>query len=357
MINWQRLFDNNERLFWVLHSVGWIGFAIIYYIGSFLQDMRPIWVFIIVLNAYAGWLLTLPLRYVFRYARGLSLPKMIVIVLTASYVVAATWAVIKNVNYWEIYKHGYRPEMWFMYFRHTIDSLIMVGCWAGGYFCIKNFQMLQKEKQNALKASTMAHQAHVKMLRYQLNPHFLFNTLNAISTLVLLKENKTAEAMVSRLSDFLRYSLDNDPIKRVPLGQEIKALRLYLEIEKVRFDDRLEVNWDIQSECESALVPSMILQPIIENAIKHAISKMEKGGQIAISATIFGNDLLMDVADNGPGADIVDGQLKRENGVGLANIRERLQSLYQRNFAFTIEHNQPSGVRVRIRIPYEVKDA
>lgn len=202
----------------------------------------------------------------------------------------------------------------------------------------------------------MAHQAHIKMLRYQLNPHFLFNTLNAISTLVLLKENDTAEAMVSRLSDFLRYSLDNDPIKRVPLGQEIKALRLYLEIEKVRFDDRLEVVWDIDEQCDGALVPSMILQPIIENAIKHAISKMENGGRISITARTFGNDLLMDVADNGPGADIKDGQLSRENGVGLANIRERLQSLYHRNFAFSIEHNQPSGVRVRIRIPYEVKD-
>ena len=96
----------------------------------------------------------------------------------------------------------------------------------------------------------------------------------------------------------------------------------------------------------------MILQPIIENAIKHAISKMENGGQIAITARTFGNDLLLDVADNGPGADIKNGQLSRENGVGLVNIKERLQSLYQRNFAFSIEHNQPSGVRVRLRIPY-----
>ncbi len=309
------------------------------------------------LNAYAGWLLTIPLRYVFRYARRQPPLKMLAVVVTACYIVALLWAVVKNVNYWEIYKHGYRPDAWYMYFTNTINSLIMVGCWSGVYFGIKNFQMLQKEKQNALKATTMAHQAHIKMLRYQLNPHFLFNTLNAISTLILLKENDTAEAMVTRLSDFLRYSLDNDPIKRVPLGQETKALRLYLEIEKVRFDDRLEVNWDIDEGCEAALVPSMILQPIIENSIKHAISKMEKGGQIWITARSFGNDLLMDVADNGPGADIKNGQLSRENGVGLANIRERLQSLYQRNFALSIEHNQPSGVRVRIRIPYEVKDA
>ena len=114
--------------------------------------------------------------------------------------------------------------------------------------------------------------------------------------------------------------------------------------------------WDIDEHCDNALVPSMILQPIIENAIKHAISKMENGGQIAITARTFGNDLLLDVADNGPGADIKNGQLSRENGVGLVNIKERLQSLYQRNFAFSIEHNQPSGVRVRLRIPYEVKD-
>ena len=137
--------------------------------------------------------------------------------------------------------------------------------------------MLQREKQNALKASTMAHQAHLKMLRYQLNPHFLFNTLNAISTLILMKENDTAEAMVSRLSDFLRYSLDNDPIKKVPLGQEIKALRLYLEIEKVRFGERLEVTWDIEDDCEDAMVPSMILQPIVENAINQAMGEVTSG--------------------------------------------------------------------------------
>ncbi|MCU7554211.1 histidine kinase [Alteromonas sp. ASW11-19] len=357
MSRWQRLFESNERLFWALHSAGWAGFAIIYYVGSFLHDVRPIWVFIILLNAYAGWLLTIPLRYLYRWARKQPPLKMIFTVIAACYGVALLWTVVKNVNYWEIYKHGYRPEAWYMYFSSTINSLIMIGCWSGVYFGIKNFQMLQKEKQNALKATTMAHQAHIKMLRYQLNPHFLFNTLNAISTLVLLKENDTAEAMVSRLSDFLRYSLDNDPIKKVPLGQEIKALRLYLEIERVRFDDRLDVSWDIDDSCEYALVPSMILQPIIENAIKHAISKMEQGGKIEISARTFGNDLLLDVADNGPGADIQKGQLSRENGVGLVNIKERLNSLYHRNFAFSIEHNKPSGVRVRIRIPYEVKDA
>jgi len=199
----------------------------------------------------------------------------------------------------------------------------------------------------------MAHQAHIKMLRYQLNPHFLFNTLNAISTLILMKENKTAESMVSRLSDFLRYSLDKDPIKKVPLRQEIEALTLYLAIEKVRFEDRLTVIWDVQPTANEALVPSLILQPLIENSIKYAISKLEEGGCIAISAKVFGRDLMLEVTDNGPGADIKDGQMYRENGVGLQNIQERLGSLYKDDFSFSISNSQPSGIKVCIRIPFE----
>lgn len=354
MIHWQKLYENRERLFWTLHTAGWGGFAIVYYIGSFLNDFRSIWLFIIVLNAYSGWLLTIPLRYIYRWARQQTIWTMLTTVVASAYITALLWAVVKNVNYWEIYKHGYRPEEWFMYFSNTINSLIMVVCWSGLYFGIKNFQMLQKEKQNALKASTMAHQAHLKMLRYQLNPHFLFNTLNAISTLILMKENKTADAMVSRLSDFLRYSLDKDPIKKVPLKQEIHALELYLEIEKVRFDERLSVEWDVQESIKNALVPSLILQPIIENSIKYAISKLEKGGTICIAAKSFGRDLLLEVADNGPGTEIENGQLRRSNGVGLPNIQERLNSLYANDFSFVISHNQPTGIKVSIRIPFEV---
>jgi sensor histidine kinase YesM len=354
LIQWQKLFENRERLFWTLHSAGWIGFAIVYYIGSFLHEMRSIWVFVIILNAYSGWLLTIPLRYIYRWARQKSIWTLMLTVTLSVFVTSLAWAVVKNVNYWEIYKHGYRPDEWVMYFTNTINSLIMVVCWSGLYFGIKNFQMLQREKQNALTASTMAHQAHLKMLRYQLNPHFLFNTLNAISTLILIKENKTAEAMVSRLSDFLRYSLDKDPIKKVVLKQEIQAIELYLEIEKVRFDERLTVEWDIQKSVENALVPSLILQPIIENAIKYAISKMEQGGKITIVAAAFGRDLLLEVSDNGPGADIENGQLQRPHGVGLPNIQERLSSLYINDYSFVISHNKPNGVKVSIRIPFEV---
>ncbi len=358
MPNWEKLVDSRERLFWTLHTAGWSGFAITYYIGSFLHDMRSIWLFVIVLNAYAGWLLTIPLRYIYRKAMTMSPLQMLAVVAASLYVTALLWALVKNVNYWEIYKKGYQPEEWYMYFSNTINSLIVITCWTGGYFGIKNYQMLLKEKQNVLKASSMAHQAHIKMLRYQLNPHFLFNTLNAISTLILMKENKTAEAMVNRLSDFLRYSLDKDPIRRVPLIQEIKVLELYLEIEKVRFEERLTVVWDIDEKTKDALVPSLILQPLIENSVKYAISRLQEGGQISISAKIFGRDLMLNVSDNGPGVEIKNGQLpiSHSSGVGLPNIQERLHALYTDNFSFDISHNYPSGVKVNIRIPYEINE-
>jgi LytS/YehU family sensor histidine kinase len=192
------------------------------------------------------------------------------------------------------------------------------------------------------------------MLRYQLNPHFLFNTLNAISTLILVKENKIANGMVTKLSEFLRYSLDKDPMKKVTLNSELHALKLYLDIEKVRFEDRLRVEFIIAQDCEQALVPSMILQPIAENAIKYAIATQEDGGTIIVTVTRFANDLLLELADNGPGAQIKNGNLYRENGVGLANSRERLQALYGNDFSLVVANNAPKGVKVSIRMPYDL---
>ncbi|NTS78165.1 histidine kinase [Catenovulum sp. SM1970] len=350
---WHKLVEDRDRFFWFLQTTGWAGYALVHYLGSLLYEMRDIFWVVIILSAWSGWILTIPLRYVYRMVWNSSPWKIALTIMLSSYVIGLLWAVIKNFNYWEIYKYGYRPDSWIHYFSNGTWSFYNILCWAGLYFGIKYYQLLQQEKQKALQAKTMAHQAQLKMLRYQLNPHFLFNTLNAISTLVLIEENNTANKMVTRLSDFLRYSLESDPIKRVPLEQEVKALKLYLDIEKVRFEDRLKVNWDIDEISMQALVPSLILQPIIENAIKYGISKKIDGGQIDVKARVFSGDLLIEIADNGPGADIQNGQLAREGGVGLPNIRERLQSLYGNNHAFYIEANEPSGLKVQFRLPHE----
>ena len=353
-MNWKELIENRNRFFWLLHTAGWFGFALVQFLGSLLHDLRDIFVIVVVLNSYAGWMLTVPLRYIYRRVWNLAPVKMVTAIILASYITAVIWQVIKNINYWEIYKHGWKPEFWLYYTQSSVWSFYIILSWSGLYFGIKYYQMLQKEKQNVLQANTLAHQAQLKMLRYQLNPHFLFNTLNAISTLILVKENNTANGMVTKLSDFLRYSLDKDPMKRVTLTSELQALNLYLDIEKVRFEERLQVTVDVADDCQSALVPSMIFQPLAENAIKYAIAVQEQGGTIALKVNRFGNDLLLELADNGPGAEIKNGNLHRENGVGLANTRERLTALYKDNFSLVVSKNNPSGVKVNIRIPYEL---
>jgi len=133
----------------------------------------------------------------------------------------------------------------------------------------------------------------------------------------------------------------------------LQALKLYLDIEKVRFEERLQVDFLVGDSCAQALVPSMILQPLAENAIKYAIAVQEQGGKISVNVSKFGGDLLLEVSDNGPGAEIKNGNLFRENGVGLANTRERLQALYGNDFSLVVSNNQPSGVKINIRMPYD----
>ena len=276
-MNWNSLIENRNRFFWLVHTAGWLAFGFVHYLGSLLHELRDIFVVIIFLNAYAGWLLTVPLRYIYRRIWNYPPVKMAIIVIVTSYVTGVIWQIIKNINYWEIYKHGYKPEFLLYYTKQSVWSFYIILSWSVLYFGSKYYQMLQKEKQNVLTANAVAHQAQLKMLRYQFIPHFLFNTLNAISTLILVKDNDIANGMVTKLSEFLRYSLDKDPMKRVTLDNEIHALQLYLDIEKVRFEDRLQVEIDIQPDCKNALV-EVKLPPAVQDAIR---TQLETEGSIS----------------------------------------------------------------------------
>jgi two-component system, LytTR family, sensor kinase len=185
----------------------------------------------------------------------------------------------------------------------------------------------------------------LQALRYQLNPHFLFNTLNAISTLVVDKRNAEAGKMISRLSDFLRLTLDRPDVEEVPLSDEIEFARRYLEIEQVRFGDRLSVNIDVDDDAWTARVPALVLQPLVENAIRHAVAPREAGGRIEIGARVAGRAVQVWVADDGPGLN-ANGN---GTGIGLANTRERLQQLYGSAHRFQLVNG--CGLRAELEIP------
>lgn len=355
-MNWRSYLEDRNKMFWLLQTAGWLGYALVQYMGSLMHEMREIWIVIVLLGAYGGFLLTVPMRYIYRSIWNVHPMVQVVVVLLCSYFAAATWAVIDNLTNWEIYKFGFRPTNLLFYFQHTIAKFYIMLTWSGLYFVIKYYQLLQDAQQKSLAAASMAHQSQLKMLRYQLNPHFLFNTLNAISTLILVNDTKGANQMMSKLSRFLRFSLDNEPIKRITLEQEISAAMLYLDIEKVRFGDRLEVNVNVSDEAKQALVPSLILQPLVENSVKYAIAKTEGLGRIDINATVADGQLIITVADNGPEPFDPTKIKIRGSGVGLVNTKQRLKALYGKQFSFNLSANTPTGCVASLKLPWQTAE-
>lgn len=210
----------------------------------------------------------------------------------------------------------------------------------------------RKYRERELKTSQLEArlaQSRLQVLKMQLHPHFLFNTLNAISELVH-RDPDTADRMLTDLSDLLRMSFENLEVQEIPLKQELEFLRKYLEIEQTRFHDRLEVKMDIAADTLDASVPNMILQPLVENAIKHGISPKAEGGQINIGASRNNGHLNLSVSDDGVG--VADTSLVEE-GVGLSNTRRRLKHLYGDGHKFELRPEGDRGVSVRLDIPYK----
>lgn len=209
-----------------------------------------------------------------------------------------------------------------------------------------------KLREREVKTSRLEAQltmARLEVLKTQLHPHFLFNTLNAISAL-MHRDVDAADRMIALLSDLLRLSLDQDSRHQVPLKDELSFLDRYLKIEKIRFRDRLRVEMDIEDECLSAQVPRLILQPLVENSVRHGLAMLSSAGRLGVRARRKGDRLVVSVFDDGPGLP-KSGAPERE-GVGLANTRARLQQIYGGQHEFALI-NLDRGLEVRLEIPFE----
>lgn len=211
----------------------------------------------------------------------------------------------------------------------------------------------ERERQAAALATELV-QARLQALRMQINPHFLFNTLNTISALIH-DHPDAADRMVVRLSELLRRTLDRGDVQEVPLREEIDFLKSYLEIEQMRFPDRLTVTWSVEPKTRELLVPHLILQPLVENALRHGIMPREEAGRIEIGARLVdGAHLEMTVRDNGKGLNGADGLSQNghgRQGIGLKNVRSRLTQLYGGAQEFTLANAAGGGVEARVRIP------
>jgi hypothetical protein len=347
---------NRNLLFWSLHAMGWSAYGIAQYLGAVLYGKPVAYMKVIVTAAICGFLLSAPLRYFCRWLWCKGTAVMIGGGLAVAYANGLAWRAIINWSYERFVERSWPIMHWYEYFSGAISATYLFVCWIGVYFAFRYYESMQYQREAVLRASALAQEAQLKMLRYQLNPHFLFNTLNAISTLILDNRNAVANCAVTGLSDFLRYTLDQDPMKKVTVAKEVDALNLYMDIEKMRFGSRLTLNYAIDEQALDMLIPSLLLQPLIENAVKYAVSPRESGGRIDITARVRGTELQLAVTDDGPGmADpsrLMDGRLANGRGVGIRNTRERLQVLYGDNGKVSVANNEP-GLRVELTLPAE----
>ncbi len=217
---------------------------------------------------------------------------------------------------------------------------------------------ISRLKTELAQAQLQTTQAQLQSLKMQLQPHFLFNTLNSISTL-LDEDVEAADEMLARLGDFLRLTLDNTGTQEVTLQEELEFLRCYLEIEQVRFQDRLTVRMQIDPETLDALVPNLILQPIVENAIRHGVIACVGKGRIEIHSARSDGLLLLEVTDNGPGlrAEANSDRSAMKRGLGFSLTKERLERLYGTKQQFSLQDAAEGGLQVMLEIPFVRSDS
>lgn len=222
-----------------------------------------------------------------------------------------------------------------------------------GYMLDSRAQLARQQTETALLNEQLS-RAQLNALRRQIEPHFLFNTLNAIAGLVRENRNDAAVNMIVGLSDFLRHVVKDSDRQQVPLGEELEFTQKYLEIQKARFAERMQFAVDVPEELLSAQVPSLILQPMVENAVKHGIAQRSQGGTIRISALRNNGTLTLRVYNDGP--NLPAGWETGQPGIGISNVRTRLHSLYGESFELSMR-NQRIGVEAEVSVPFSTVSA
>lgn len=356
-------FANKNKAFWRLQVLGWGGAFLLRAVTS-LANAQPLSSFVLILiTTVTGFSISLLLSVVYRVL--ITQRPLITWGITAVALPVAV-GLYAFIDAW-VFQLA-RADATTSFAQLLIGvfylDLTLLGAWTALYYAVNFFLQVEEQNDQLMRLENQATSAQLAMLRYQLNPHFLFNTLNSISTLVLLKQTEPANAMLSRLSSFLRYTLINEPTAQVTVAQEVETLKLYLDIERMRFEERLRTTFHIEAASEPALLPSLLLQPLVENAIKYAVTPSESGAEITISTQLVGQNLRITVSDTGPGLQSdrddnrvsgvsFDGGEPVSTGVGLANIRDRLAQAYADQHRFDTIDPPEGGFAVVIEIPFE----
>jgi len=348
---------SHRFLFWLLQAGGWIAFGLMMF-GYALARESPLQaVFDVLILIGTGFALTIFYRYLYgRWRRrGVSPLRLSIYVLLLAAVGAPVWFEPQVLLTW--IAASIRPSLvrWMPSFTiipldtWLFEAFVLL-TWSLLYFGVNGWISLQLERRRAVRAEALAQSARLQALQSQLEPHFLFNTLNGISALVLEGRSEAATTMIALLSDFLRLALQTSQTPQITVAEEMTFVRHYLDIQKIRFGDRLRFQIDVAAEADAALVPTLLLQPLVENAVRHGILVRANGGAVQISVGVQAGLLHLRVEDDGPG-------LKRANpvstGLGLSNTATRLSELYGTQASFTVGRGTGGGVAADISLPLQ----
>src|ERR1700752_2472499 len=323
--------------FWVLQLIGWALYGVLIYI-TFLTVVSPSERFgllqVKISRTVAGFLLTSLMRPIYKHiGSARSVPFIALLILITSFAFGSLWPFGEQTGLWLMnsQKFGFSIN-WARYPVEVLDySFTLVG-WSALYFGIKYWRQWQSEPERTFQAEAVANHAQLDMLRHQLNPHFLFNALNSIRASID-EDRSRAKRMVTEFSEFLRYSLLNENSATVTLRDEIEAIRNYLAIEKIRFEEKLEGTFDVDAAAEERRLPAFLVHPLVENAVKHGMTNGNLPLEICVSARDRGDSLRIEVANTGR---LRVGANGSGTHIGLKNVRERLAKLYPNQSSFSL---------------------
>jgi len=353
-----RAFSKQSKQFWVLQIAGWSGYSMVVFLAIIRPQFgQPEFNFSgqmtnLILETLSGFLLSY-LQWSF-IGKIVHLPLKKTIFL--SFISATTLGVLFNIIKLSSYKvlvYGQRwNEAWDMleFGGWLLFSLTTMFVWTSIFFIMLYNAKLQREHEMLLRAKTEAKDAQLQMLRYQLNPHFMFNTMNAISTLIYKHENDKANEVLDKLCEFFRYSLDQRDKSITTLQKEMELLELYLSIEKTRFGKKLVVKLEICESLMECKVPYMLLQPIVENAIKYSVEPRKNGGSVFIKAKRLDSRLILKIIDEGK---ISNAENRNGFGIGISNTKAKLDAMFNGDYTVSIIEDD-QGTTVSIDIPYEL---
>ncbi|HET6992296.1 MAG TPA: histidine kinase, partial [Bacteroidia bacterium] len=334
---------SRRELYWWCQLGGWMLYVLLnafylYVQGQFNGNIAFLLTFIFL----SGIILTQILRWVIIHFNwlNLSIPKFLPLVLGMNILMAAPIALLQS---------GLNPANWI---QLTIQFTFLFLFWSMIYYLVHYIQNYKKAEIENLKWQSAIHETELNKLKSQLNPHFMFNAMNSIRALV--GENPAhAKEAITKLSNLLRNTLQMGKQKLIPLAQELEAVKDYLAIESIRFEERLKIDWKISPETESMEVPPLMIQTLVENGIKHGIAKLPEGGMLAVETMKSDDGLTIIIRNSGQ----YDSAKIPESGFGLRNSFERLELLYNSRAKISIENEDSKTVITKLFIPGQTKPA